>query len=150
VQTDIVSVELDVSELEIPFDMIIGRPSICEHRLLRFDAELSKAGFETQISRQAQPVLTSKEPPVAPAISEEVGPKGLTLQNPEIGSTDRGESKDRALELLWIVSEREHGRTESTYSVPAEAVMSSRPTEDTGMKVPTARLLTMREPKIDL
>ena len=143
------SVELDVRELEIPFDMIIGRPSICEHRLLRFDAELSKAGFETQISRNAQPLLTSKEPPIAPAISGEAGPKGFTSQSPEIGTTDRDESKDHALELLWILSEREHGRTESRYSVPAEAVMSSRPTGDTGMKVPTARLLTMGEPKND-
>ena len=40
VQTAIVSVELDVRELEIPYDMIIGRPSICKHKLLQFDAQL--------------------------------------------------------------------------------------------------------------
>jgi hypothetical protein len=68
-QTDVVIVELDARELEIPYDMIIGRPSICEHRLLRFDAELGMAGLETPISRISHPPLTSEEPHVAPAIT---------------------------------------------------------------------------------
>jgi hypothetical protein len=144
-----VNVEIDAKELEIPYDMIIGRPSICEHHLLRFHAEMSMAGLEKPISRNSQPLLTSKEPPVAPAISGEAGPKGHTSQSPAEGTTDRDESIDRALELLWILSEREQRRTESRNSVPAEAAMSNRPTGDTGKKVPTAELHTMREPKND-
>jgi hypothetical protein len=66
-----------------------------------------------------------------------------------IGTADGDESKDHTLELLWILSEREHERTESRHSVPAEAVMSNRPTGNTQKKVPTAELSTMREPKND-
>ena len=107
VQAQSVSVEIDSRELEIPYDMIIGRPSICEHKLLRFDAELSHAGSETLISRQTQPPLTSDEaPPLAPAKSVEAGLKGLTQQNPEMGTTDRNSSTDCDLELLWVISER--------------------------------------------
>ena len=89
----------------------------------------------------------SEELPIAPAISGESGPKGHTLQSPVVGTTDWDEN--RALELLWIVSEREQGRAESRNSVPAEAVMSSRPTGDTSKNVSTAELHTMREPKND-
>ena len=71
------------------------------------------------------------------------------MQNPGEGPTERDESTDRALELLWVISEREHWRTESRNSVPAEAVMSNRPTADTGKNVATAELHTMREPKND-
>jgi len=38
-KTEIVSVEIDARELETPYDMIIGRPSICKHKLLQFDAQ---------------------------------------------------------------------------------------------------------------
>jgi len=55
----------------------------------------------------------------------------LTPQNLEIGTTDRYSSTDCNLELLWVISEREHWRTESRYSVPAEAVKSNRPTGNT-------------------
>ena len=130
--------------------MIVGRRSICEHKLLLFDAEKSQAGSETLIRQQTQPPLMGDEaPPIAPAIRVEAGLKGLAHQNPEMGTTDRDSSIDCTLELLWVISEREHWRTESRYSVPAEAVKSSRPTGDTKMNVPTARLHTMREPKND-
>ena len=94
-------------------------------------------------------MLTSKAPLLAPASIDEAGPKGFTSQSPMIGTTDGDESKDHTLELLWILSEREHERTESRHSVPAEAVMSNRPTGNTQKKVPTAELSTMREPKND-
>jgi hypothetical protein len=150
VQTEIVSVELDVRELEIPYDMIVGRPSICEHQLLRFDAELSNAGLQTPTRRETLSQLTSEKPTAAPAVNGMAGPKGTTLQSPEIGTTDGTvESTDHVLELLWILSEREHRRAESRYSVPAEAVTSSRPTGNTHTRVPTARLHTIREPKND-
>ena len=85
VQTDVVSVELDARDLKIPFDMIIGRPSICEHRLLRFDAQLSRAGFDTQIMWHTQlPLNSGKEPPLAPVARVEAGPKGFTSQSLEI------------------------------------------------------------------
>ena len=101
VQAQSVSVEIDSRELEIPYDMIIGRPSICEHKLLRFDAELSHAGSETLVSRQTQPLLMGdKAPSLAPAKGVEAGHKGLTPQNPEIGTTDRNSSTDCNLELL--------------------------------------------------
>jgi len=146
-QTDVMTVEIDVRELEIPYDMIIGRPSIREHMLLRFDAELGMAGLETPVSRNSQPLLTSEEPHVAPAMSAEAGPKGHTVQNPGEGTTERETSTDRTLELLWVISEREHWRTESRNSVPAEVATSSRSTVDTSMNVTTAELHTMGEPK---
>ena len=42
-KTEVVSVEIDARELETPYDMIIGRPSICKHKLLQFDAQLCVA-----------------------------------------------------------------------------------------------------------
>ena len=39
-KTNEVIVNIDARELEIPYDLIIGRPSVCKHRLLRFDAEI--------------------------------------------------------------------------------------------------------------
>jgi hypothetical protein len=60
--------------------MIVGRLSICEHKLLRFDAERSQTGSETLIRRQTQPPLMGEAPPIAPAISGEAGLKGLAIR----------------------------------------------------------------------
>ena len=34
---DVTFVQLDIKELDIPYDVIIGRPDIRQHQLLRFD-----------------------------------------------------------------------------------------------------------------
>ena len=87
-KADVVYVELDARELDIPYDMIIGRPSICKHNLLQFDPELSIAELETPITWHPIPLLKSTEPPVAPAMHREAGPAGNTLRNPADGTTD--------------------------------------------------------------
>ena len=90
--------------------MIVGRLSICEHKLLQFDAEQSQAGSKTLIRRQTQPPLMGDEaPPIAPAIRVEAGLKGLAHQNPEMGTTDRDSSMDCTLELPWIYLKGNNG-----------------------------------------
>ena len=89
--------------------MIVGRLSICEHKLLRTDTERSQTGSETLIRRQTQPPLKGEEPPIAPAISVEAGLKGLAHQNPEVGTTDRDISVECTLELPWIDLEGNNG-----------------------------------------
>jgi hypothetical protein len=39
------SVQVDIKELDIPYDIIVGRPSIMKYGLLQFDAELCLAGL---------------------------------------------------------------------------------------------------------
>ncbi len=40
------SVQVDIKELDIPYDIIIGRPSIMKYGLLQFDAKLCLAGLQ--------------------------------------------------------------------------------------------------------
>ena len=65
-KTEITFVQLDVRELEIPYDVIIGRPDIRQHQLLRFDPELRLTGLNNT-DRVIQPELITQVPPVVPA-----------------------------------------------------------------------------------
>ena len=47
-KTEVTFVQLDVRELEIPYDVIIGRPDIRQHQLLRFNPEQSLTGLNIQ------------------------------------------------------------------------------------------------------
>ena len=68
VKTGVTSVLLEIKELDIPFDVIIGRPAIAMHKLLQVAQELcetdrgSKPHFESPV-----PMLTSGTLPVEPA-----------------------------------------------------------------------------------
>ena len=39
------SIQVDIKELDIPYDIIVGRPSIMKYGLLQFDAELCLGVF---------------------------------------------------------------------------------------------------------
>jgi len=84
-----------------------------------------------------------KVPLVVPATQQGGRTKTLAVQTLE-GTTEEDLTKDRPLELLWLLSEGEHRRRESSNPRPAETVQSNRSTEDF---VPTAQLNTLREPK---
>ena len=43
--TDVTSITIDAKELDIPYDMIIGRNSIIEHSLLLYDPEFHALGM---------------------------------------------------------------------------------------------------------
>ena len=43
--TDVTSIVIDAKELDIPYDMIIGRNSIIEHSLLLYDPEFHALGM---------------------------------------------------------------------------------------------------------
>ena len=47
-KTEVTFVQLDVRELEIPYDVMIGRPDIRQHQLLRFNPEQSLTGLNIQ------------------------------------------------------------------------------------------------------
>ena len=77
------SVQVDIKELDIPYDIIIGRPSIMKYDLLQFDAELCLAGLQWT-NTVIQPELLNQEPPVVPATECEVDTRPeLGLQTPE-------------------------------------------------------------------
>jgi hypothetical protein len=56
---EVTFVQLDIKELDIPYDVIIGRPDIRQHQLLRFDPELCLTGLEKP-DKGSQPALINK------------------------------------------------------------------------------------------
>jgi hypothetical protein len=134
------SVQVDIKELDIPYDIIIGRPSIMKYGLLQFDAELCLAGLQ-MTNTVIQPELLNQEPPVVPATECEVDTRPeLGLQTPEDVAV---EELNVALERLWVLSEREHRRHE--ISCPALLARAAQSLD--GIAPPGAKLNVLREPK---
>ena len=137
---EVVSVQLDIKELDIPYDIIIGRPSIMKYGLLQFDAQLCLAGLQNA-NTVIQPELLNQDPHVVPATESEADTKPeIGLQTPEDVAV---EELNVALERLWMLSEREHWRHE----ISCPAVLTRAVQSLDGIAPPGAKLNVLREPK---
>ena len=135
---------MDIKELDIPYDVIIGRPDIRQHQLLRFDPELSLTGLEKP-DKGSQPALINQVPPVVPAteLAEDTEPE----QTEQLAVIPSVTELETAMERLWLLFERAYERNGNTHPCPAESALSvSMWNEPSNI---TARLNVLKEPKDD-
>ena len=134
---------MDIKELDIPYDVIIGRPDIRQHQLLKFDPELCLTSLEKP-DKGIQPALINQVPPVVPAteLAEDTEPE----QTEQLAVTPSVTELEKAMERLWLLSERAY-ESNGTPPCPAEPALSvSMWKEPSNI---TAKLNVLREPKDD-
>ena len=139
---DFVVIPVDAKEVDIQYDMIIGRDAIIEHNLLQFDSEF-RSLFSTEMSLHGHPTELVINP-------GEIVDKCITCNNSTGPAEPLGtETNERILQVTTGTREVEElnvlkGLLEQVQMRDlAEPIMMNRAKEN----FQTAKLMTLREPK---